>query len=477
VYRDECLDIDRPGTRTCFYFVVPPEVPSGVYEVKVIPPTDNRSCDELCATPMPCQGATLFIAPSYTVTLLKQMDINGNSEDDDKAPAEMSFTFTSSSGTPFAVGDEAASLIMLGGTYPGDRWLTHGDHTVAYPHLPLFIGRETLVSSWECEKEISSFPTSSQPREAQQCANRTRENLFTPKFDVAFSGVEFDDSPSKWWGYAAGVGGAALTCYLGSQIGMPCSLSSAGSLVATIANFVNDALQDEDDNLGTSSFRFDNGTWGEFASQLSGPDGDIHIHVENTRTGGLLIKDWKVTLKSITVLEGYDPSEDEPNEVYVHARAFLYQGESQMPPMTRIPAAGNRPVYTGSTLEFDPLEGTLGEGRFNDTGAVVDYGPGENLPPAPESPLIYVEIAVWEYDPDSDDDLMGVYSYTIFLAQVLDDAPYTSKEYTTGGFPVLRFKRTYFGDAHGYAQQGNAEEGRVRIAFDVEVVWLQHTKR
>jgi hypothetical protein len=213
---------------------------------------------------------------------------------------------------------------------------------------------------------------------------------------------------------------------------------------------------------------------------MDGPtrtDGDIDIFLQNYRVGGPRILQYKVTLKSITIERGYEEADcEEPNEIFVHARAFLSDGSrnSKLIPTTRLDN-GVWSLRTGERRDFG-AEGILQQKTYS-------------AETAPESPLLYVEIGVWEDDDEKD--LLGIHSETTFLADFLGYSDAGVDEVTPEGLFVRRVKDVRSRYVNGFAGSDNhcwdwwdsyiwfphAPEGKVRITYEVEVTWLKRMRR
>ena len=167
--------------------------------------------------------------------------------------------------------------------------------------------------------------------------------------------------------------------------------------------------------------------------------------------------------------ESYESSGcDEPNEVFLHARAFLYKGDSSLDGTTRFPSSGVWRLDENETKTFSP--------------PLVISQPASRE--APASPLLYIAISVWEFDgSDEQRDLFGNFSDTIFLA-----------DFVLGGFDDVsgeqlvrrqRFDRSALvkgfagSDAHCslIATGFSGNQGQARINYTVEVTWLKDFER
>lgn len=489
------LDPDG-GVHTRPYFLVPMNAPSGDYSVEVR--SERGDCpaggvkSDVCPGDLCSASHNLFVAPSYMVTSLNKMNINANTEDGIDHPAEMSFAFSSLSGTPARDGENAVALVNFSGIYPGgvkgSGHLTNADETVVFPQIPLYIGSEYKMINIDCREECSSLPAGREAECLSICQDLVARGRFSDHFEFTFGGAEFDSSPSKWWGYIGGAGAAALGCFLSFKVGHPKEgCKASGDLGIATANVINDALKDDDDKLGTFS-RANNHTlggfeWGSPAEEgpfkLAGDrdGGNIDLFLQNHRVGGPQILQYSVKLKSLTVVAGYEEAScEEPNEVFLHSRAFLSQG-GPLIDTTRFPSAsGVWSLNTGETEDFGGTPLVLGQQTFRPEAAA-------------ESPLLYVEIGVWENDDEKD--LMGLHSQTFFLADLLStNFNEIVDDITPEGLFVRRAKLRYFAPLHGYsgsdnhcygiwavAGDPNAEKSRVNVEYEIEVTWLKRTRR
>ena len=485
------------GSTTRPYFVVPMDAPSGDYTVVVKSKEGDCKSGGIRAEDCHDDGCTavnLFVAPSYMVSRLNRMDINANSEDVADSPAEMNFTFGSFSGTPIGQGNNTLALVEFAGSYPGGPkgagHLTNADNTQLFPNLPLFIGRESRMINIECREECASVPAGREAECLSICSDFVASGRFSNHFEFQFGGAEFDSSPSKWYGYVAGVGAAALGCAISVKAGHPkagCTASAGAG--KWLSDEINKALEDNDDKLGTASQIYNHSLggfeWGPpdeqppLALTQDREGGDINIYVQNFRVGGPRILQYKVTLKSMTVLEGYDlGSCPEPNEIFLNSRAFLYEGGSELGAAERFPSSnGVWKLKTNETEDFGGVPFVLKQSSFT----------AEN---APESPLLFVEFGVWEDDEDKD--LMGLFSDTIFLPDLLAlEPPFAVDEVSPEGLFIRRAKMEQFVQVHGYegsdnhcfsgpsAVAGDSDElqGRVNLVYEIEVTWLKRALR
>lgn len=491
-----------PATRP--YFVVPMNAPSGDYAVEVRPKEGDCPAGgiggDVCPTDLCSTAYNLFVAPSYIVNLLNRLDINANAEDEGDHPPEMKFWFGSLSGTPIKEGDNPVAMVSFSGSYPGEvndtGHLTNADLTQLFPHVPLYIGSEWRMIDIDCREECKSLPAGREAECMSTCQNYVAQQRFSDHFEFTFAGTEHDTSPSQWWGVAAGIPAAALGCYLTSKLpgpgNVPVKCGAGGlALGGYVTNAVNDALRDDDDKLGSTSqiYQHTVGGFGFGSAAQQGPfklggdrdRGDIDIYVQNFRVGGPQILQYTVKLRSLTVLENYDGIGDcqEPNEVFLQARAFLYEG-GPLTAAKRFPTTDWWSLNTGETENFGGVPLVLEHKTFT-------------AETAQESPLIYVELAVWEDDEDEDKDLMGIHSETFLLTDLLSNGSgaVTVNEISSDGLFIRRARLLRSAEVWGYensddhcvnfpwATATDADNllGRVNLEYEIEVTWLKRTRR
>jgi hypothetical protein len=200
--------------------------------------------------------------------------------------------------------------------------------------------------------------------------------------------------------------------------------------------------------------------------------------LQNHRVGAPRILNWQVRLKSLAVLEDYEEEDcEEPNEVFLNARAFLSTPRVQLPPARRFPNETNVWLLpTGETLDFG-------------AGLIIDHG-AFDADNAPESPLLYIEFGAWEDDDEKD--LMGLQSGTLFLADLLSSGVgEVADEITPEGLFVRRVKQQHYAVSHGFPGSDDhcypaiggpvrrvpGTKGKVAFAYEVEVTWLKRLSR
>jgi hypothetical protein len=417
------------------------------------------------------------VVPNYIVTTLDTLVVNGNSEDDSSNPAELSFSYIGLSGSE-PTDTAVVPLIKRSGSFPGgaagSAHLTNADHTVSHPRLPLFVGAEAVMNKDECDEEAAALRRDRSEAQTRTCEDYANGGRFNDQFEIAFAGAELDVGASKWYGVVAGLAATGAACYLTS------SCSSGASLGVAVGKAVNEALGDDGDPQGVVGLTFhrtpaapfwDLSHAGPYKMAGEGKDlasGDIDIHVSTRRMGAPRIKEFRVNLKSIKVLQGYEEGIClEPNEVFLEARAFMPSAGSLAPASTHYPRGGGTwSIATGKTM------------RFGGTGESIAW---VIHPVAIESPVLYVEIGVWENDKQKD--LMGLHSQSIYLEEFVANAG--ADEGTDQG-DIRTVNYTFSRTVHGYAGSDNhchtsvpqgwkpsAEEGKVTLEYDVYVKWLK----
>ena len=187
--------------RLRYSFTVPVNAPSGDYYVSIL----NGSCETgiVPVAPPDCEAKgeahNVTVLPSYIVTVIDGLKIDGNAEPAGNHPAEMRFTFISFSGVPSIEGNVATALVINSGAYPGGvsgaGHLTNADGTIHEMQLPVFTGREDLMLFAECEEEAVAFPAIVAARRFEQCTQWLEGGRFSDHFQYTMAGVEFDDTP------------------------------------------------------------------------------------------------------------------------------------------------------------------------------------------------------------------------------------------------------------------------------------------
>jgi len=493
-------------------FMVPQDVPSGMYTVRLLPPGADcpyggiQSADCL-PDPCPFFYPNLYIVPSYIVTTLDQLDIDDNSEEQsciwygvDVDPAEMTFTFASFSGT-----NGNTALIKYYGVYPGGAdgsgHLTNPNGTSIQPQLPLFVGAEKDMYYDDCvEESLASETDITLECDPKQGLVPGIPRQYTENFQIAFSGVQFNTHSSDLWGKLADGIGDAIDAAIASRVGVPIPLGSA------LADKVKEKLySDPVIYFGEKDFQFDlirdelrrpadmgcaealpGFAWSLADSsrfQLGGSTktgGDINMWINNQRVGGPRILQWSVKILSITLLEKYtDPGKH--CDVFVNARAYLFPRKPSggLPATERFPRDSNLScsrlrtwcMDDGDTICFvDGLAQLLNSPCQRQT---VNDGLQINLPMtglpdnAVESPLIYIEFGFWD-DDDSGHDLIGLHSTTVFLTDLLAggaggklvnehlEGPPLKEELESSNPPVRRVTQTRYAVEHGWGDSDTA---------------------
>jgi hypothetical protein len=485
--------------RTRYYFTIPMNAPSGVYGVKLVPKgapcgvpsTDPAGCEN-------CQHPDLYVVPSYIVSSLDRLVINGNSEDDGDNPAELSFVFESMSGVP--AGGATGPAVETHGAWPGGPkgagHLTNADHTEAQPHLPLFVGKEALMNYEECLEESRGLPAELEPTARGQCEAQRASGGYSGQFKVTFGGTEVDGAASPWYGYLGGALVAGTTCYFTGGCAAVAGATEAASLGKAVSAGINKALTDDDDRLGvaeavfhhlTSDFQWDGvGLTGPNKLTIGREDGkgDIDTYLFTRRTGAPRILSYSVRLKSLRVRKGYEEGTcSEPNDVFLMARVFLPKTSAiAFPASTRYPDSGTWPIHTGQDTVFPGGGLTLALEDFGQNGSDPTY--------APESPLLYIELAAWEDDKEKD--LMGLAGETVYLEDLVSNP--LDGEQAKEGYFTRRVRRQFTTTAHGYTGSDrhcgypstylhepqwtpSAEQGEVTFTYEVDVTWLKALSR
>ena len=294
---------------------------------------------------------------------------------------------------------------------------------------------------------------------------------------VTVGGVEFDclEGCSSIWDEVAGIGTTVLGCLVGVKLGNPATGCAVGASLGSIfESKLEDALEDEDDVLGTADFNFTRGSrpfWGVGAT--APPAGlskaDIDIGVFNHRLPAFRIVDAKLNLKSVKLIEADDEPCYAPDELFFETRASLglngRLGES-----TRFPSTGGLPVAEGDTQDLSGFSLSAGGGG--------------------ESPILYVEVGVWDDDGDDENELIGLHSYTYFLGDILETYGSTAlgDEFVVDGHEMRRTSRTYTFTVSGWNTEERcdcsgifacgwdpqAPHGKANLTYEIEVTWEKY---
>lgn len=495
----ETEDVDAGNFRQSLIIRVPDDAPSGDYSIEVLPASTTCSSGgvgAVCEVSQICVNPSLTVAPSHLVTQSNSLNINTNSEPTGGNPSEMQFLFAALSG---AQTEADGSLLRWSGTFPaGQRksaHLTSGDNKSIGMNLPLFAGRESMMSAAECREECVALPFAKAEICAQDCDATERLGRYNDRLDFSFGGVELDSSPSKAWGVASGIAAGAALCtashFLAQQSCFEQSLpgvsvgTGAVLLGTAVGAAVNKGLADDDDNLGTADGGFTRAAndWGvgQAAQVLKmdgeGKKGDITLSLSNLRLPAPTILSYSIVLRFVELTGGYEYFDCKPpNEIFVHARAHLHIGQEKLEAPIRIPSGDEViKMNVGDRITLD---------RFL-------AGPQEFLThQAPEIPFAYVEISVWEADSPEDDeqkDLIGVSSKTHSLAQIIN----FYSDPVGGVTPEGQFTRTasyrYADRVNGYigsddhchnsvfataTSDPEGEYGAATIIYDIDLTWL-----
>ncbi len=473
------------------FFNVPDDAPTGDYSVELLPVSATCMSGGIratCEASQQCVEPSLFVQPSYILSTTERVEFYGNSEDTDDHPAEMTFLIAGTSGTAFGQGGEAEHLVEWTASFPAggedSSHLTHADNTRLWASVPLFAGSERDMAVGECREECVGGDDSAEATCLEQCNLNLALGRFNNRVEFAIGGIEYDASPSKWWGVVAGAAAGGLACVGAAELGYPCSgLGGAhGSIgvAAAVGQGINELLEDDDDNLGTASAGASLGSnWGIGSTFgpvdfTGGSGGDLALWHRSRRVAAPRILEYSVRLASVEITDNYEESNcSPPNEVFVNARAELHRGTPSLPGSVRFPSgSGTYSLSEGDTRSFDPIEGSIASGTFTPETA-------------PASPFLYMEVGVWEKDDDND--LMGVGAQTLAIADALNWHFLGEQESTTGGlfvrrvtFPVRFAVNGWAGSdehcwpwwqAHGITPQ--AQEGGAIVELEVDLTWLQ----
>ena len=391
-------------------FEIPLDAPSGEYEVYVLPdggascPTGNvvdTGCleDDCAVGPM-----KLFVQPSHIVSLWEELDINNSSEPSGDTPAELLFTFGSQTGEPDAT---ARFPVQFADSWPGGRvgsqHLTSGAQGFFQPFVPVFAGREVDMERTECEEECLSDPDPARCKAA--CAEAARR--MNEKLIVSLGGAEFDclQGCGSIWDEVAGIGVAALGCFVAFKTGDPATGCAASLTLGGLVDAkLEDIVEDEDDALGSVEIDFTKGAepfWavGTRAPPVGLTRTDIDMGIYNYRLPGLRIVDSRLTLKSVTLIEADDESCFAPDELFFETRASLGLN-GRLGEATRFPSTEGLSCAEGQTLDLSAFSLSAGSGA--------------------DSSVLYVEIGVWDFDGEDEHELIGLHSATYQLGQHLD---------------------------------------------------------
>ena len=475
------------------YVLVPLDAPSGDYAIQLLPADGECPRGGIrseCLT-NGCSYSTLKVVPSYVVSTTNRIHILNNSEDNDDHPAEMQFFFAGTSGEAFAVGEDPQALVRWSGAFPGGEkgsaHITNDDRSEFYGKIPLFVGAENLMTWNECREECYSKPRFDEVRCLENCDYYKDLRRFDDTAEFAISGIEYDGSPSKAWGIAAGIAAAGLGCYLQAQAGLPSCVSEDGgvaalSIASNVEAAVNDALENKDDPLGTVSERATStNNWrtgsvvGPIQFEGEGAGGHIQLYYENTRMGAPRILKYRLRLKSIRLEEQYEACSGPTNEVYVNARVGLSDTE-QLPDVRRFPDRYWE-LVPGETENFGGIPYPVGGAEYAAESA-------------PESPFLYVELGFWEYD-GGDHDLFGVHVDTIPLASVLASGSgwKVTDESTAEGQLVRRVQvdrkillrgdegsdnHCFSWDLGGVRPDPHGRRGAITVQYEIEIVSLKY---
>ena len=462
-------------------FSVPLDAPSGEYEVYVLPgggscPGGNAlatGCleDDCAIGPM-----KLFVEPSHIVSLWEELVVNNSSEDSGDTPAELFFTFASQTGEPDAT---LRFPVQFADSWPsgrvGSKHLNSGKEGVFLPFVPVFAGREVDMERTECEEECLSDPDPVRCRAiCAEAARRMSNSLAT-----TIAGAEFDclQGCSSIWDEVAGIGVAALGCFAASKTGnFVTGCSASITLGGLVQAKLEDAVEGEDDALGTAEIQFPKGPtpfWSVGSrfplSGLVGASGDIDVGVFNYRLPGLRIVESRFTLQSVTLIEADDESCDAPDELFFETRASLGLN-GRLGEATRFPSSSGLSCAEGQTLNL--------------TGSNFSLSAGSNA----ESSLLYVEIGVWDFDGEDEHELIGLHSTTYMLGQYLEPSSNAVSDFIVDGRErrrvVIPGRATVTGwnsgercSCSGFgacAFDPRIPHGIANISYEIQVTWEKY---
>src|SRR5688572_17990942 len=237
------------------------------------------------------------------------------------------------------------------------------------------------------------------------------------------------------WDEVAGVGTAVLGCLVGVKTGNPVAGCTAGiTLGAIFESKLEEAIEDEDDVLGTSDFTFTRGASPFWAVGATSPPGglsktDIDISVTNHRLPAFRLVEAKLNLQSVTLIEADDEHCFAPDEIFFETRASLglngRLGES-----TRFPGTSGLSVAEGDTQDLSSFSLSAGDGA--------------------DSGILYVEIGVWDDDGDDENELIGLHSTTHFLGDFLEALGVPGADFVVDGRELRRVRRSVTAQVSGW---------------------------
>jgi hypothetical protein len=463
-------------------FQIPLDAPSGEYEVYVLPDggascPDGNAIDTGCLEDDCAVGPLkLFVQPSHIVSLWEELDINNSSEPSGDTPAELLFTFGGQTGEPDAT---ARFPVQFADSYPGGRvgsqHLTSRAQEFFQPFVPVFSGREADMERIECEEECLSSANPEACRAAcAEAARRMNNNLI-----VSLGGAEFDclQGCGSIWDEVAGVGVAALGCFVAIKTGDPATGCAASlTLGGRVDAKLEDVVEDEDDALGSAEFAVVKGPepfWavGTRAPPVGFTRTDIDVGIFNHRMPALRVVDSRLTLKSVTLVEADDEPCFAPDELFFETRASLglngRLGES-----TRFPSTDGLSCAEGQTLDLSASSFTLSAG----SGA--------------DSSFLYVEIGVWDFDGEDEHELIGLLSTTYRLGERLDAASSGVTEFIVDGREMRRLvvsdrsrvtginsgERCDCSGISACAFNPRLPHGIADIDYEIEVTWEKYPR-
>lgn len=147
---------------------------------------------------------------------------------------------------------------------------------------------------------------------------------------------------------------------------------------------------------------------------------DIDINVVNHRVPAFRVIDAKLNLKSVTLVEADDEPCFAPDELFFETRASLGLN-GRLGDATRFPSTEGLSVAEGATQDLSSFSLSAGGGA--------------------DSSFLYVEIGVWDFDGDDENELIGLHSETYFLGDFLEAAGGPGVDFVAEGRERRRVRR------------------------------------